>query len=533
MRCDIPRPLNPAYFFRPPIAHARMHRTQLPQLVPNVFGVRFSPVVAESARQLKNNPHVIQHTVGQRHCRAHALNAPFTARHRPFRLAPSGGPREDHISHFRGLRIKKILHYHEFQPAKQLHGAVPVGLRIHGVLSQHIQRRQFPALHGVEHRAQMPSAFRVNLRAPRAFEFRAQLGIFHVLEARQAVGNRAHVAAALHVILPAQRIYAAAVSPDVSRQQREVDQRHHVVDSVMMFRNSERPANLRALGFRISVCRPPDYLRRHTRFAFGSLQRIFLDALAVRIESARRVLDEFLVRKTRRNNFAPHGVGQRNVTPHIQPQPHIRPLRRTRTPWIYHVQLSAVANALEHVVKKNRMSVPGVRTPQQDYFTLFNFAVRTRPAPRSKNRRQTGDARGMSSAVTTVDVVGADYRAHKFLRHVIQLIGGLRATEHPERMRPVLFNLFAESRGHPVERFIPARRAMLPVLAKQRSWESFFLRVTHIFASLSLFGFYDTFMHGKLVIPTLLKQDVLIIQLQYSRTWLAYFELKLSGIEND
>jgi len=40
-------------------------------------------------------------------------------------------------------------------------------------------------------------------------------------------------------------------------------------------------------------------------------------------------------------------------------------------------------------------------------------------------------------------------------------------------------------------------------------------------------------MHGKLGIPTLLKQDVLIIQLQYSRTWLAYFELKLSGIEND
>src|SRR6267142_5850882 len=113
------------------------------------------------------------------------------------------------------------------------------------------------------------------------------------------------------------------------------------------------------------------------------------------------------------------------------------------------------------MMKKNRMRVPRVRTPQQDHLALFNFAVRTRPASRPENRRQTGDARRVSSPVATVDVVRADHRAHKFLCYVIQFIRGLRATEHAERARPVLFDLRAESRGNPVQRLVPTRRTML------------------------------------------------------------------------
>ena len=66
------------------------------------------------------------------------------------------------------------------------------------------------------------------------------------LAARILVGERAHVAAALHVILSAQRADARTVAADVPGQQREVDQRAHVVDRVVMFGDAERPAELRA-----------------------------------------------------------------------------------------------------------------------------------------------------------------------------------------------------------------------------------------------------------------------------------------------
>ena len=46
---------------------------------------------------------------------------------------------------------------------------------------------------------------------------RARLGVaLDVLEARQLVRDRAHVAAALHVVLAAQRVEAGAVAADVA-----------------------------------------------------------------------------------------------------------------------------------------------------------------------------------------------------------------------------------------------------------------------------------------------------------------------------
>ena len=72
---------------------------------------------------------------------------------------------------------------------------------------------------------------------PRRLEARARLVVvLDVLEAGQLVGDRAHVAAALHVVLAAQRVEARAVAPDVAAQQRQVDQREDVVDGVVSAR---------------------------------------------------------------------------------------------------------------------------------------------------------------------------------------------------------------------------------------------------------------------------------------------------------
>src|SRR6266436_8563609 len=113
----------------------------------------------------------------------------------------------------------------------------------------------------------MPTAFRFDLGVPGVLEFRAQLRILHVLEAGQAVRDRSHVSAALHIVLSPQRIHTAAVSPDMSGKQRKIDQRYHVVHGVVMFRNPQRPANLCAFGLRVSVRGPPNYFRWYAAFA--------------------------------------------------------------------------------------------------------------------------------------------------------------------------------------------------------------------------------------------------------------------------
>jgi small GTP-binding protein len=136
---------------------------------------------------------------------AHALDAPLTAGDGAFRLAPRGRRRQHDVRNLGCLRHEVVLHDDVFDAFEQPPGALRVGLRLHGILAEDVERVQLSVLHRLEHLAQMPSALRRNRRAVRALELRPVLGILNVLPADELVGNRAHVAAALHVVLSAQR----------------------------------------------------------------------------------------------------------------------------------------------------------------------------------------------------------------------------------------------------------------------------------------------------------------------------------------
>ena len=60
--------------------------------------------------------------------------------------------------------------------------------------------------------------------APVLLELRANLGVENFLEPGQAIRNRAHIAATLHVVLATQRVAPAAPATDVPGEQAQVDQ---------------------------------------------------------------------------------------------------------------------------------------------------------------------------------------------------------------------------------------------------------------------------------------------------------------------
>jgi len=76
-------------------------------------------------------------------------------------------------------------------------------------------------------------------------------------------------------------------------------------------------------------------------------------------------------------------------------------------------------------MEKDGMSFPRVGAPKQNHVRLFRLAIGTCSASRTENRRQTGDAGGMSSPVAAINVVATDDRANKFLGDVVELVGGL------------------------------------------------------------------------------------------------------------
>jgi hypothetical protein len=117
--------------------------------------------------------------------------------------------------------------------------------------------------------------------------------------------------------------------------------------------------------------------------------------------------------------------------------------------------------------KKDRMCFPGVRSPQQDHIRVFNFTIRTGPAACSEYRRQTGDARGVSSPVAAIDIVRAHHAADEFLCRVVQFVSRLGATEHAKVPRIVLLDGFAERCSDAIHGFIPRSGTMRAVLAHQ------------------------------------------------------------------
>ena len=150
-----------------------------------------------------------------------------------------------------------------------------------------------------------------------------------MLEAGQAVGEGAHVAAALDVVLPTQWVDAAAVAPDVPRQERQVDQREDVVDGVVVLGDAEGPADHRHRRRRVLVRQLADRVGRDARLALGVGQGVRLDRGGVGVEPLGGVVDELAVPETRGDDLARDRVRERDVGPDVEAEPRGRPTPRT------------------------------------------------------------------------------------------------------------------------------------------------------------------------------------------------------------
>ena len=206
---------------------------------------------------------------------------------------------QDHVRQLRGLRQEQVLDDEELEAFEHAAHASLIGLRLGRVLADHVQQALVAARHRVAHRRQVAAALVRDRHAPRLFELRPKPVVLDVLEAGQPVGDRAHVAAALDVVLAAQGVETAAVATDMAGQQRQVDEREDVVDRVVVLGDAERPADHRPVGLREGVGQLADRLGRHAGLALGVLERVRLDAGAIRLEVGRRPLDELAVLEAR------------------------------------------------------------------------------------------------------------------------------------------------------------------------------------------------------------------------------------------
>ena len=87
---------------------------------------------------------------------------------------------------------------------------------------------------------------------------------------------------------------------------------------------------------------------------------------AVLVEAAGRALDERAILQAGGENFAADGVGQRDVRTDVETEPAVGPLRARRAARIDDVEFRAVVNAVQDVMKEDRMRFARIRSPKND-----------------------------------------------------------------------------------------------------------------------------------------------------------------------
>ena len=305
-------------------------RRERAQLVPDVLRARAAEVVAEPARELVDDLDVVARLARRVERLAHALHAALARGHRSLGLAERRRGGQHDVGELRRLRQEEVLHDEMVEPFEQADRALLVGFALRRVLADHVDRRERAVLHRLEHAGEVQAdrsgrsvVVPRRLRSARGRRRRRERW-----KPGQPVRDRAHVTAALHVVLPAQRLHARAVAADVAAEQREVDQREDVVDRVVVLGDPERPADLRAVRLAEQVRRLVDRIGGNPRHARRLVERPLLDGLAERVVAGRRALDELRVHELRVDELARDRVRERDVGADIEAEPQVRPLRR-------------------------------------------------------------------------------------------------------------------------------------------------------------------------------------------------------------
>jgi hypothetical protein len=183
------------------------------------------------------------------------------------------------------------------------------------------------------------------------------LRILDVLIAGQLVGKAANIGAALDIVLATDGHQPRTVPADMAGKKSKVDQREDVVGSVVVFGDAQCPAQLRRLGRRIVVGELFDHVGWDTGDLFGPLQRVGLDRRCILVVSAGRVIDKGLVDQSGMDDLATEGIRQRDIGTDIDAKPDISELCRGGPAGINRVHLGPATQALEQVMKEDRMCI--------------------------------------------------------------------------------------------------------------------------------------------------------------------------------
>jgi hypothetical protein len=126
-----------------------------------------------------------------------------------------------------GLDQEQILHHHAFHGGEARGHMLGVGIGLKDVLALDVDTLERAIERGVDHVGNAQAWLGIERLTPERLEHFERRRLREMAVARQLVGERAHVAGALNIVLPAERVHADALAADIAGGHGEIGDGDH------------------------------------------------------------------------------------------------------------------------------------------------------------------------------------------------------------------------------------------------------------------------------------------------------------------
>ena len=271
------------------IGEAGVGRRHFPDFLKDLLGILIIHGVAHAARDLGNDLPILLRSGHWRDCLPHPGHPPLSVAEGAFFFRKSDR-RQDHVGQLRRFGEENILNHQEIQSLHFLDGMIQVGVGDHRVLPHDIQGLDTPLQDGRQHVGHGHAHIIGQAGdAPGVFHLLAVGRIGDHLVPGEDVGQAAHVAGALNIVLAPQGVDAAAQNAHIAGEHGQVGQGLDVVGAHGVLGNAHTVNNGGSLGLGIE----PGGLDQIRRGHAADLFHIFRGVLGHRFFQGLKIFGAF------------------------------------------------------------------------------------------------------------------------------------------------------------------------------------------------------------------------------------------------
>ena len=255
-----------------------------------------------------------------------------------------------------------------------------VGIGLHDVLALDVDAPERAIQRRVDHVGNAQAGLGIQRHAPLGLVDRAHRRDRDVAIAGQFVREAAHVAAALHVVLAAQRVHADATAADVAGRHRQVGERHHRGGALAVLGDAQPVVDRAVARLGVEPRRRTDRLRRHAAellhflravARFGDERRPVGERLGIAALAHEGLVHQALGDDDMRQCGQHRDVGagtQRQVMAGLD----MRHAHQVDAARIDHDQLGAFAQPALHARGEHRMTIGRIGADDHDHVGLID-----------------------------------------------------------------------------------------------------------------------------------------------------------------